>query len=132
MTRLPRWIPFALLAPALMGSALPARAYTDDNAEMKTWRAWMDKNMPGANKADANHIYGYAVASLMTEKAHELGMSQTNFHNASGLPDLQQLTTARDMAILGRHLAYDFPQYFQYFSTPSFSFSVPVTSVVRM
>jgi branched-chain amino acid transport system substrate-binding protein len=39
----------------------------DDNAEMKEWRAWMDKNMPSANKADANHIYGYAVAALMTE-----------------------------------------------------------------
>ena len=34
----------------------------DDNAEMKAWRAWMDKYMPGANKADANHIYGYAVS----------------------------------------------------------------------
>ena len=39
----------------------------DDNAEMKTWRAWMDKHMPQANKADANHIYGYAVAFLMAE-----------------------------------------------------------------
>ncbi|HYM17315.1 MAG TPA: D-alanyl-D-alanine carboxypeptidase [Micropepsaceae bacterium] len=58
----------------------------------------------------------------MTEKAHELGMVNTNFHNASGLPDKQQLTTARDMAILGRHLAYDFPQYYHYFSTPSFVF----------
>jgi D-alanyl-D-alanine carboxypeptidase len=61
-------------------------------------------------------------AYMMTEKAHELGMANTNFHNASGLPDKQQLTTARDMAILGRHLAYDFPQYYHYFSTPSFSF----------
>src|SRR5215831_17657979 len=58
----------------------------------------------------------------MTEKAHELGMVNTNFHNASGLPDKQQLTTARDMAILGRHLAYDFPEYYHYFSTPSFVF----------
>jgi D-alanyl-D-alanine carboxypeptidase len=61
-------------------------------------------------------------AYMMTEKAHELGMTSTNFHNASGLPDKQQLTTARDMAILGRHLAYDFPQYYHYFSTPSFAF----------
>jgi D-alanyl-D-alanine carboxypeptidase len=61
-------------------------------------------------------------AFMMTEKAHELGMEDTNFHNASGLPDKQQLTTARDMAILGRHLAYDFPQYYHYFSTPSFVF----------
>src|SRR6185369_585706 len=48
-------------------------------------------------------------ATMMTERAHQIGMSHTNFHNASGLPDLQQLTTARDMALLGRHLAYDFP-----------------------
>ena len=62
-------------------------------------------------------------ATMMTEKAHQLGMTRTNFHNASGLPDLEQLTTARDIALLGRHLAYDFPQYFHYFSTPSFTYS---------
>ena len=45
----------------------------DDNAEMKAWRAWMDKNMPTANKADANHIYGYAVAALMTETLKRCG-----------------------------------------------------------
>ena len=61
-------------------------------------------------------------AAMMTEKAHELGMAHTNFHNASGLPDLQQLTTARDMALLARHLAYDFPQYYHYFSVPGFSY----------
>jgi D-alanyl-D-alanine carboxypeptidase len=49
-------------------------------------------------------------------------MTHTNFHNASGLPDLEQLTTARDMALLARHLAYDFPQYYHYFSTPSFTY----------
>jgi D-alanyl-D-alanine carboxypeptidase len=62
-------------------------------------------------------------AEMMTERAHQLGMSNSNFHNASGLPDLQQLTTARDMAFLARHLAYDFPQYFHYFSAPSVSFN---------
>jgi D-alanyl-D-alanine carboxypeptidase len=58
----------------------------------------------------------------MTEKAHELGMTHTNFHNASGLPDPLQLTTARDMALLARHLAYDFPQYYHYFSVPGFTY----------
>src|SRR5579871_5136235 len=62
-------------------------------------------------------------AEMMTQRAHDLGMTNTNFHNASGLPDLQQLTTARDMALLARHLAYDFPQYFHYFSAPSVSFN---------
>jgi branched-chain amino acid transport system substrate-binding protein len=52
----------------------------DDNAEMKTWRAWMDKNMPSANKADANHIYGYSVAFLMTEALKRCGdeLTRTN------------------------------------------------------
>jgi len=49
----------------------------DDNEEMKTWRAWMDKNMPTANKADANHIYGYAVAALMTETLKRCGSELT-------------------------------------------------------
>jgi D-alanyl-D-alanine carboxypeptidase len=62
-------------------------------------------------------------AEMMTEKAHELGMTHTNFHNASGLPDPLQLTTARDMAILARHIAYDFPQYYHYFSVSGFSYA---------
>jgi D-alanyl-D-alanine carboxypeptidase len=57
---------------------------------------------------------------LMTAKARELGMRSTFYHNASGLPDPLQITTASDLATLARHLAYDFPQYFHYFSTPSF------------
>jgi ABC-type branched-subunit amino acid transport system substrate-binding protein len=45
----------------------------DDNDEMKAWRAWMDKYMPSANKADANHIYGYSVAWLMAETLKRCG-----------------------------------------------------------
>jgi branched-chain amino acid transport system substrate-binding protein len=44
---------------------------------MKAWRAWMDKNMPGANKADANHIYGYAVSTLMHETLKRCGDTLT-------------------------------------------------------
>ena len=44
-----------------------------DNAEMKAWSAWMDKHMPGANKADANHIYAYAVSFLMCETLKRCG-----------------------------------------------------------
>ncbi len=60
-------------------------------------------------------------AELMTEKARALGMSHTFYHNASGLPDDLQITTAGDLSILARHLAYDFPQYFPYFSTQTFT-----------
>jgi D-alanyl-D-alanine carboxypeptidase len=58
----------------------------------------------------------------MTAKARQLGMKGTHFENASGLPDPQQVTTASDMAMLGRHLAYDYPQYYHYFATPSFTY----------
>jgi len=49
----------------------------DDNAEMKAWRAWMDKWLPGANKADANYIYGYAVTTLMCEALRRCGNELT-------------------------------------------------------
>ena len=61
-----------------------------------------------------------AFADRMTRKAHELGMSRTTFRNASGLPNPGQMTTARDMATLGRALQQHHPEYFSYFSTPSF------------
>lgn len=61
-------------------------------------------------------------AELMTAKARALGMRNTFYHNASGLPDPLQITTAADLAVLARHLAYDFPQFYHYFSTPSFSY----------
>jgi D-alanyl-D-alanine carboxypeptidase len=58
-------------------------------------------------------------AELMTAKARALGMTHTFYHNASGLPDDQQVTTAADLAILAKHLVSDFPQYFPYFGTRS-------------
>ncbi len=59
-------------------------------------------------------------AQMMTLRARALGMSHTTFQNASGLPDPEQWTTARDLAVLGRHLINDFPSYYGYFSTKSF------------
>jgi len=61
-------------------------------------------------------------AEMMTLRARALGLASTMFRNASGLPDPQQLTTARDMAVLARHLVQDFPEQYHYFSTPSFLF----------
>ena len=59
-------------------------------------------------------------ARAMTEKAHSLGMRHTFYHNASGLPDMRQITTARDLTILGRAIHDRFPHYYKFFSTPSF------------
>ncbi len=61
-------------------------------------------------------------AVMMTERARQLGMKETNYHNASGLPDPLQITTASDLAIMARHLAYDFPEYFAYFALPGFTY----------
>jgi D-alanyl-D-alanine carboxypeptidase len=59
-------------------------------------------------------------AKLMTQKAHALGMSRTTYVNASGLPDDDQITTARDQALLGRAIQDRFPRYYKYFSLPAF------------
>ena len=61
-------------------------------------------------------------AQMMNEKARVLGMRETYYHNASGLPDPLQITTATDLSVLARHLAYDFPQYFPYFSLAGFTY----------
>ena len=61
-------------------------------------------------------------AEMMTEKGRQLGMRETNYHNASGLPDPLQITTATDLSVLARHLAYDFPQYFPYFALTGFNY----------
>jgi D-alanyl-D-alanine carboxypeptidase len=55
----------------------------------------------------------------MNDAARRLGMTHTYYTNASGLPDASQVTTADDLAVLARHLMYDFPEYFAYFRTPS-------------
>ncbi|MEK1886719.1 MAG: D-alanyl-D-alanine carboxypeptidase family protein [Phyllobacterium sp.] len=62
-------------------------------------------------------------AALMTEKARRLGMRGTNFHNASGLPDPQQITTARDMALLGLALRRHYPGQYYYFAAHDFVFN---------
>lgn len=56
----------------------------------------------------------------MTARAHQLGMTQTFFANASGLPDPNQVTTARNMAILALALVHDYPHYYHYFGTEQF------------
>ncbi|AWN48134.1 D-alanyl-D-alanine carboxypeptidase [Methylobacterium terrae] len=63
-----------------------------------------------------------AFAEMMTRKAHALGMTRTHYANASGLPDSDQITTARDLTILARAVQDRFPRYYRYFQTRSFAF----------
>jgi D-alanyl-D-alanine carboxypeptidase len=59
-------------------------------------------------------------AQMMTQTARAMGMNNTYYHNASGLPDSLQQTTAADLSILARRLETDFPEYYPYFATPGF------------
>ncbi len=61
-------------------------------------------------------------AALMTLRAQELGMQNTHFVNASGLPDSRQISSARDIAILSRAVMRDYPQYYKLFSLQEFTF----------
>lgn len=61
-------------------------------------------------------------AVMMTEKAKKLGMKNTVFKNASGLNNRKQLTTARDMAVLGTAVYKHFPQYYKWFSMTKFTY----------
>jgi D-alanyl-D-alanine carboxypeptidase len=61
-------------------------------------------------------------AKLMTAKARSLGMSHTVYRDASGLPNDDQITTARDMTILARAIQDRFPNYYHYFGTRTFAY----------
>jgi D-alanyl-D-alanine carboxypeptidase len=63
-----------------------------------------------------------AFAERMTQKARQLGLLHTTYRNASGLPDPEQMTTARDVAQLALALYHDFPREYRYFSTREFNF----------
>ncbi len=62
-------------------------------------------------------------AQLMTRRAHEIGMDQTTFRNASGLHDPRQISTARDMSKLARVMISRYPKYYAYFSTKNFTYA---------
>ncbi len=81
-------------------------------------RAAAVKSANDAAAALGDHISGdhVAFAKRMTKTARSLGMHNTTFKNANGLTAEGHLSTARDMNILGRHVFYDFPQYYNIFS----------------
>jgi D-alanyl-D-alanine carboxypeptidase len=85
--------------------------------------ALITKSANDVAAALGEHIGGSEerFAQMMTMRARSLGMTQTRFRNASGLPDWDQVTTARDMATLGRRLFTDFPNRYHYFGTVHFA-----------
>lgn len=61
-------------------------------------------------------------AKRMTARAISIGMTKTTFRNASGLPNSGQVSTARDLAVLGRQIQWRFPRYYDFFKTRSFAY----------
>lgn len=61
-------------------------------------------------------------AAMMTRQAQSMGMYNSAFQNASGLPDEGQISSARDLALLSAALIRDFPQYYRYFSATEFAY----------
>ena len=81
-------------------------------------RAAAVKSANDAATAIGDHIGGTQekFAARMTRTAKAIGMADTTFKNANGLTAKGHLSTAKDMSVLGRHLFYDFPQYYNIFS----------------
>ena len=72
-----------------------------------------------------------AFATLMTSKAFEIGMTNTNFTNASGLNDPNNISTVRDILIMSNYLIKNYPEYYNYFKELEFTWdrtgSTPIT-----
>ena len=74
----------------------------------------LSENLSGSEKT---------FSEIMTKAAKQIGLSKTNFENASGLGDDSQVSTAKDLALLGLAIYRHFPQYYHLFSKPSFIYN---------
>jgi D-alanyl-D-alanine carboxypeptidase len=110
----------AAMAPSKLGLR-PGSSIEVEDAIL----ALVTKSANDAAATIAENIAGSeaAFAELMTRRARQLGMSRTVFRNASGLPNPQQVTTARDLTILARAIQDRFPRYYKYFQTRQFDFA---------
>jgi D-alanyl-D-alanine carboxypeptidase len=106
--------------PSKLGLAAGQTITLDDAMKATAVRSANDMAV-----AIAEHIGGSEArfTAQMTLKAQELGMTQTRYVNANGLPDARQLTSARDLAILARAIMRDYPQYYRYFGLHDWAFN---------
>jgi D-alanyl-D-alanine carboxypeptidase len=115
-------IPVSKRAAGRSPSKLDLKPGQSINAEQAIY-ALVTKSANDVATAVAEKLAGTErqFAKRMTRKAKSLGMTRTTFMNASGLPNRQQRSTARDMARLAIAIRRDFPQFYKFFSTKSFS-----------
>lgn len=105
----------------------PTKLYLTPGEEITVRSAILAITTRSANDAAvvlAEAIGGteWNFAHLMTVEARELGMTHTTFRNASGLPNISQMTTARDMSKLALAIMHKYPQYYHFFKARSFTF----------
>jgi D-alanyl-D-alanine carboxypeptidase len=120
-----------------LDTAMPVSEYASEQAPTKLGLREGDelkvedaiKGLITRSANDASVVIAEAIAGsedefarLMTRKARALGMSRTTYKNANGLPNPEQVTTARDQALLGRAIQDRFPRYYRYFATNSFHY----------
>ncbi len=112
--------PRAAAAPPSKLGLRPGESLTVDEAI----RALATKSANDVAVALAEHIGGTEArfTALMTIRAQELGMKNTRFVNPHGLPDSRNISTARDIAVLSKSVMRDFPQYYSYFGTRTFTY----------
>lgn len=102
--------------------------YAEVNSRVKLRDLLMGMIVQSGNDACIAIAEGIAgseesFADLMTRRARELGLEQSTFKNATGLPDPQHLVTARELASLARYLIEAFPDYYKLYSTPEFTWN---------
>ncbi len=108
--------------PSRLGLACSRRRGCDSITVSQAIRALVVQSANDVATTVAERLGGSEArfAANMTARGRELGMRDTRFANASGLPDNRHRTTARDMAILSRALWNDFPDQYHVFQTPTF------------
>ena len=111
----------------IAASRSPSKLYLEEGSTIKVEDAIMALIIKSANDVAtviAENISGTEreFAKLMTSYARDLGMTNTTFKNASGLPNRAQLTTARDISILSHALISNFPEEYKLFSKQKFTY----------
>ena len=112
----------------IASSRSPSKLYLEAGSYIKVEDAIMALIIKSANDVAtvvAENISGTEkdFAKLMTRYARNLGMANTTFKNASGLPNRAQLTTARDISILSHALISNFPEKYKLFSKQNFTYN---------
>jgi D-alanyl-D-alanine carboxypeptidase len=116
-TQIPVSAHAASMAPTKLGVRAGETVSVDDAMRAIAVKSANDMAVALAEKLGGSESN---FASLMTLRAQELGMLNTHYANASGLPNSAQISSARDIALLSRAVMRDYPQYYGYFSLHQF------------